>query len=119
MIGAIAALLVCQLAGEVGVRLLGLPLPGPVAGMVLLFMLLALRRRVPDDLATTANGVLAHLSLLFVPAGVGIISHGERLAGIWPALLITLVASTVLAVVVTAATLAGLRRLVARRGGAA
>ncbi|MDZ7749472.1 MAG: CidA/LrgA family protein [Halofilum sp. (in: g-proteobacteria)] len=117
MIGAIAALLAFQLAGEIGVRLLGVPVPGPVAGMLLLFAALALRRRVPDDLATTANGVLAHLSLLFVPAGVGIIAHGERLAGIWPALLLTLVASTVLAVAVTALTLAGLRRVL--RGGPA
>ena len=114
MIGSVAALLVFQLAGEVLVRLLGLPLPGPVAGMLLLFVALAIRRAVPAELAATANGLLAHLSLLFVPAGVGIIVHLHDLAGRWPALLATVVLSTALAVMVTAVTLSALRRA---RGG--
>ena len=115
MIGTIALLLLFQLAGEVLVRLLGLPVPGPVAGMLLLFIGLVIRGSVPDEVATFANGFLAHLSLLFVPAGVGIIVHVERLQGIWPIVLVALVASTLLAVAVTALALSVGRRI--QRGG--
>lgn len=111
MIGTIALLLAFQLGGEVLVRLLELPVPGPVAGMLLLFTALAVRGSVPDEVATVANGLLGHLALLFVPAGVGIIAHTGRLEGIWPVLLVVLVISTLLAVAVTALTLSVIRRL--------
>lgn len=111
MIGTIALLLGFQLAGEVAVRMLGLPIPGPVAGLLMLFAALAVRGTVPDEVATVANGLLAHLALLFVPAGVGIIAHTGMLQGIWPLLLVVLVASTLLAVAVTAITLSAVRRL--------
>lgn len=69
-------LLGCQLAGEVVVRLLDVPVPGPVVGMVLLFLLLRLRR-VPDGAPVTraADAFLRHLQLLFVPAGVGVVAY--------------------------------------------
>ena len=50
MLAAIAALLVCQLTGEAVVRAVGLPFPGPVVGMILLFVLIAWRRRVSIQL---------------------------------------------------------------------
>lgn len=115
MIGTIALLLGFQLAGEILVRVLGLPIPGPVAGMVMLFAALVIRGAVPDDVATVANGLLAHLALLFVPAGVGIIAHAGRLQGIWPTLLVVLIASTLMAVAVTAVSLSAVRRLQRRR----
>lgn len=111
MIGTIALLLVFQLAGEVLVRLVDVPVPGPVAGMLLLFVALAVRGSVPDEVSTVANGLLSHLSLLFVPAGVGIIAHAARLGGTWLPLLLALVGSTLLAVVVTALVLSATRRL--------
>ena len=43
MLAALATLLVCQLAGEVIVRALSLPLPGPVVGMALLFFAMLTR----------------------------------------------------------------------------
>lgn len=115
MIGSIALLLIFQLAGEVLVRLTSLPVPGPVAGMLLLFIALAVRGSVPAEVSATANGLLAHLALLFVPAGVGIIAHGGRLAGIWPAILIVLIASTLLAVAATVLALSAMRRLQDKR----
>ena len=39
--------MVCQLAGEIVVRALGLPWPGPVLGLVLLFVILLIRDHVP------------------------------------------------------------------------
>ena len=69
-----AWLLVLQSAGEALSRLLSLPFPGPVVGMVLL--LVALRwPLVRDSVAAVAEFLLSHLSLLFVPVGVGVMTH--------------------------------------------
>lgn len=113
----LAVLLVCQLAGEALVRLTGLPLPGPVVGLVLLFVALSVRGRIHDDLARVANGLLAHLSLLFVPAGVGVILHLARIEAEWPAILVALVASTWLALAAGALTMRAVSRLIGLSDG--
>ncbi len=115
MIESLTLLLVCQLAGEVLVGLTGLPVPGPVLGMVLLFVGLLARGGVPKPLQTTAGTLLAHFSLLFVPAGVGIMLHIGRLQDAWLAIGVALVASTALAVAATAIAMLGLERLFGRR----
>ena len=56
-------LLLFQLVGEVTVRLLEWPVPGPVLGMLLLFLLLLVLKQVPETLDAAATGLLAHLSL--------------------------------------------------------
>lgn len=114
MIGALAVLLGFQLIGELAVQISGVPAPGPVVGMVLLFLALQWRGTLPDALRTTAQTLLSHLSLLFVPAGVGIIQHGARLAEEWLALTVALVASTLLTVIVTALVM---RAIVHRHDG--
>ncbi len=103
MIGALTALLACQLAGEVLVRLAGVPLPGPVLGMLLLFLLLMLRSKVPEELRTASHGLLGHLALLFVPAGTGIMLHFARIKAEWLPVAAALLVSTILTVAVTAA----------------
>lgn len=102
MIGSIAALLILQLVGTIVIRLTGIPLPGPVVGMLLLFLYLLWRGTTPQPLEATTRGLLANLGLLFVPAGVGIITHLNAVADQWLALVVTLVASAVIAIVVTA-----------------
>lgn len=94
MVTGLAVLLVFQLAGEVLTHLLSLPVPGPVVGMVLLLVVLELRRPMSDGLRTVSGGLLATLSLLFVPAGVGIVQHLPRLASEWVALTAALLVST-------------------------
>lgn len=85
MIGGLAALLLCQLAGEAVARAFHLPIPGPVLGMGLLLAALLARRAVPAGLALAADGLLGHLGLLFVPAGVGVVLHLDVLAAdAWP-----------------------------------
>ena len=101
----ITLLLVYQLVGEVTVRLLSLPIPGPVLGMVMLFLTLMIRGATPEPLENASSALLSHLSLLFVPAGVGILSHLSRVADEWVAIAVTLIASTALAMIVTAFTL--------------
>lgn len=110
-LGFITLLLVYQLVGEVIARGLALSLPGPVIGMALLFLTLVVRGGLPDDLKTTAEGLLKHLSLLFVPAGVGVMMHLHLLRDEWQAVSLALVLSTVATIAVTALAMVGLCKL--------
>ncbi len=110
MLGAITLLLVYQLAGEVVVQLAGLPVPGPVVGMLLLFLTLLLRGSAPAGLRDTSQTLLSHLSLLFVPAGVGVLLHFKRLGAEWLPISVALVASTVLTIAVTALVMRWLQK---------
>lgn len=115
MIGALTTLLVFQLVGEVLALVFALPVPGPVIGMALLFAAIAIRDQVPEQLRSTANGLLQHLSLLFVPAGVGVMAHLGRLREEWLPITVALVASAVLTVAATALTMRWLMRVMAAR----
>ncbi len=109
-------LLVCQLAGEVIARLLHLPIPGPVLGMVILFIGLVVRGYVPDDLSAVAGGLLQNLSLLFVPAGVGVMLYARLLAENWLALSVALALSAVITIAVTGLVMAWAARITQRQG---
>ncbi len=101
MLRALTVLVVCQFAGEVIARAAGLPLPGPVVGLVLLLAILLLRGGPDDALRDTSNGLLRHLSLLFVPAGVGIVTQLDALERDWLPILVAIVVSTALGLGVT------------------
>ncbi len=87
-------LLACQLVGELVVDATGIPVPGPVVGMVLLLVVLVVRDP-PDDspVHRTADAVLPHLQLLFVPAGVGIVAYAGVLRDDLVAVVVALVGS--------------------------
>ena len=104
MIPALALILCFQLFGEMVSRGLGLPLPGPVIGLVVLIVAGMLRPGIIDFLRPAARGLLGNLSLFFVPAGVGIVAHlrlfSHNALGITAALTL----STILAIAVGAVT---------------
>lgn len=102
MIAALTQLLVLQLLGEVFARWLDLPVPGPVLGMLFLFLVLAVRGGPHHELQSTSQHLLQHLSLLFVPAGVGVMVHLHRVADEWLPLLLSLLISTAATLIVTA-----------------
>ncbi len=110
----IALLLLCQLAGETFVVWTGLPVPGPVIGMALLFAGLALRGGIPDGLNGVVDGLLGHLSLLFVPAGVGVMLHIRMLQQEWLAVSLALIISTALTITITGLLTTGLIRWLER-----
>ena len=83
MLGSLTIILVCQLLGEIITRLTGLPVPGPVIGMLLLFCGLLLKQRLPTELEGAANALHRYLALLFVPAGVGVITNLDLLVRSW------------------------------------
>lgn len=98
----ITLLLAYQLVGEVAVRLMGLPIPGPVLGMMMLFITLLVRGYTPEPLNTASTALLSHLSLLFVPAGVGMMVHFDRIAAEWLPITLALFFSTIITMVATA-----------------
>jgi putative effector of murein hydrolase LrgA (UPF0299 family) len=123
VITGLLALLCCQLVGEFVVRLLGIPVPGPVVGMILLLVLLQLRE--PDSessVVRVAEGLLKHLQLLFVPAGVGVIQYLSVIGASVVPLVVGSLVSWVVALVATALVAAGLlaatSRLARHRGAA-
>jgi holin-like protein len=79
---------------------LGVPFPGPVAGMVILLLGLVAAGGPPEGLRRAGTGLLAYLPLFFVPAGVGLIAHGARLRADWLPILLAIVGSTLLTMVV-------------------
>lgn len=116
MIVGLLWLLGCQLVGEVVVRLLDVPIPGPVVGMVLLLGVLRVRRpsdeAEQDPIVSVGTRLLAHLQLLFVPAGVGVVAYGATLRDHALPLGVALVVSWVAGL----ATVAWVVQLLARRG---
>jgi holin-like protein len=110
MLNAITLLLLVQLAGEAVTLFFALPVPGPVIGMALLFAALALRGGPSGELRETAQNLLQHFSLLFVPAGVGIMLHFQRMADEWLPIVIALFASTFITIAVSALLLRALTR---------
>lgn len=102
MLITMTVLLVFQCLGEGIVFVLGLPLPGPVAGMLLLLAALLVSPRLLATLEETANELLRHLSLLFVPAGAGIFVAASGMGGQWVAIAASLLASTALTMLATA-----------------
>lgn len=123
MIAGLAAILLSQLIGEVVVRGLALPLPGPVLGLMFLLIVLLARDRFviiargplgDEGVENVSRGLLKHLSLLFVPAGVGVVQKLDVLAAHGIAIILILLVSvtvTLLATVLTFRLISRLMRL--------
>jgi holin-like protein len=127
MIASLSLILLCQLAGEVVVRGFALPMPAPVVGLVLLLGLLLARDRFAvlargplqqGGVEALSKNMLAHLSLLFVPAGVGVVQKLDLVAAHGLAVVAVLAASVVITLLVTVATFLLASRLMARKGRA-
>lgn len=110
MIDGLLILLLFQFAGEALVRWLSLPLPGPVAGMVLLLVALAFRRPVLQRVAPAANLLISNLTLLFFPIGVGIALEWHRYSEHGMALLTAVVLGTLMTLVLVTLLLKWLLR---------
>ena len=76
MLQSLVVLMFFQFLGELLVHATGLPLPGPVCGMLFLLAWLRSGWTLPVELTGVATGLLDHFGLLFVPAGVSVIGFG-------------------------------------------
>ena len=122
MLPALTLLFLCQLTGDIIVRGLGISFPGPVLGMGLFFCGLLLAGRTGPALGQVADTILRNLSLLFVPAAVGLVQQAGLIARNWLAISVALVVSTLLTLIVTVLTFRAVVRFQERRragGGAA
>jgi holin-like protein len=127
MIRALALLLVCQLAGEIFTRALGVPIPGPVIGLALLAIGAIVHARVTGaeassientDLGATASALIGSLGLLFVPAGVGIVQQLPLIGPYALAIFVALLVSTVLTLIVTVYVFIFVKRAIGRGAAA-
>lgn len=98
-------LMLYWLVGEWLVALLNIAIPGAIAGMLLLLSISLLRKRIAPPITHASHGLLSHLSLLYVPAGVGLMTHTTLLAKHGFAMLATLVLSTLVTLAITALSL--------------
>jgi putative effector of murein hydrolase LrgA (UPF0299 family) len=123
MIASLSLILLCQLIGEVIVRGLDLPMPGPVLGLLFLLLLLVGRDRFVllaigplsgGGVENASRVLLANLSLLFVPAGVGVVQKLDLLAEHGIAIIIVLAVSVVVTLLATVATFVLASRLMTR-----
>ncbi|HSZ97808.1 MAG TPA: CidA/LrgA family protein [Bradyrhizobium sp.] len=126
MIASLSLILLCQLAGEALVRGIGVPMPGPVIGLIFLLVLLLLRDRFAmlargpllggeaDGVESTSRGLLTNLSLLFVPAGVGVVQKLDLIVNHGIAFLGVLAISVLITLLVTVGTFIVASRLMTR-----
>lgn len=76
----VGLLALLSMAGNAAVDHLHWHIPGPMLGMVLLFVLLRTKLIRLDWVEAGANWLLAEMLLFFVPAAVGIIQYRQTLA---------------------------------------
>lgn len=114
MLSAISLILAFQVIGELISRFTGIPVPGPVIGMMLMLFAFFLKDDLIDRIRPTAGGLLSNLSLLFVPAGVGIIQYGDLFIEEGLDIAAVLVLSTLIAMLVTAYTIIFVEKLIHR-----
>ncbi len=105
MIRGLIILLSFQGAGEIVSRLVSLPVPGPVIGLVLLLMFLIRRGKVDAPIDTVASALVKNLGVLFVPAAVGVVMFLPQLKANFWAIGIALTVSVAATIAVSAAVL--------------
>ncbi|MDD5941219.1 CidA/LrgA family protein [Fibrobacter sp.] len=95
----LAVIFAICVAGELLHRIVGIPLPGNIIGMVLLLALLCLKIIKPEQISGVSSFFLNHLALFFLPPSIAIMAVGDDVLSKWPLLLF-------LCIVFTLATLA-------------
>ena len=119
MLRALALLLACQLAGEALSHQFGLPVPGPVVGLVLFALGLGLYARSRPGfedwpVAKLSDLLLGSLGLLFVPAGAGVVQQFGILGDNGLALVALIILTTIITLLATVGTFLGVKRLMER-----
>lgn len=118
MVEGFALLLFAELIGECLRQIFNLPVPGPVIGMFLVAFAMIVRARIRPTAAVserspierTADALIGHMGLLFVPAGVGIVAIAPMLEGAWLPLGVALLLSTIVTLIVTGAVMHAITR---------
>ena len=94
-------LILLQLIGESIVQVSGLPVPGAIIGLILLYAILIWRGEISDEMSRTSGFLLQNLGVLFVPAGVGVIAYLPMIATQWWSILLVLLVSVTATIAIT------------------
>lgn len=107
------------LAGEFLHRIVGIPLPGNIIGMVLLLILLCLKVLKPEQISGVSGFFLNHLPLFFLPPSIAIMAVGDDILAKWPLLLVLCITFTLVTIAAGGLTTQFLIRLQEKREGTA
>ena len=83
----LAVIFAICLAGEFLHRIVGIPLPGNIIGMVLLLALRCLKIIKPEQISGVSSFFLNYLALFFLPPSIAIMAVGDDVLSKWPLLL--------------------------------
>ncbi len=89
------------LAGEILHRIVGIPLPGNIIGMVLLLTLLCFKIIKPEQISAVSSFFLNHLALFFLPPSIAIMAVGDEILSKWHLLLFLCIAFTLVTLAVS------------------
>ena len=103
------------LAGEFLHRIVGVPLPGNIIGMVLLLILLCLKVLKPEQISGVSGFFLNHLPLFFLPPSIAIMAVGDDILAKWPLLLVLCITFTLVTIAAGGLTTQFLIRLQEKR----
>jgi len=119
MLGGFVIIVAFLMAGDL-IQRLGVPIPGNVIGMVLLAVALRLKVVREEWIEGAVATLVDNLSLLFVPAGVGVMALFGIIQRQWVAIALSLIVSTLAILAFTGAAAKVFGRLLGggRREGA-
>ena len=119
MLVGVVLLLASYLGADWLVARFHLPVSGPVLGMALLTLALALRGRTSAGLARVSDLLLKAMPLFFIPAGVGVMVLSDQFRAAWLPISAALLGSTLVAVTTTAMVMKAEAKILARSRGKA
>ena len=95
----LAVIFAICVAGEVLHRVVGMPLPGNIIGMVILLILLCTKVIKPEHISGVSSFFLKYLALFFLPPSIAIMTVGDDVLSKWPLLLFLCIAFTLVTIV--------------------
>lgn len=101
MLKSVTLIFFFQVLGRIIAHITKLPVPGPVWGMTLLLIVFFIYDDLLEVIRPTASVLLANLSLLFVPAGVGLMTHIDRFEQEGIPILLTIILSSIITMIFT------------------
>ncbi len=104
-------ILLFSIVGEFLSTGLNLPLPGSIIGMVLLFLALKFKLIRLRQIYDAGQFMIENMTILFLPAGVGIMSHWDAIAKYWWQIIVI----TLLAIVVNFAVIGFVTQFIKQR----
>lgn len=101
--------------GELIQKASGLPIPGNVIGMLILFFGLYTGKIKLNMIGKISDFLLENMAFFFLPAGISLITCFALLEGKWTAILVVSLLSTVITLAVTGLTVELVKRFLGRK----